>query len=854
MQSMRSMWAVLCAAFLVTACGGGGGGGGGGGSSPGAPALLSFNPSTVTANVEIGTSATLTVRATARDTSQFSSTVYVFVVDTAQVLTSDVQISAIDATNVSATLHTRPALALGRYQGNFQVKLCRDSACASEFAGSPVALPYDITVANAPLRASLVSTAPTSVHRGETLSTSSNFSVTVKDLAWTAQAADSWLQVVNGSGTGNGNFQLRYLTTGLAEGNYASSVTVTTSDGQSVKLPISMQVLPVSFVLTSGIPSFNAVNGAPIAAAPLSFDVDNKVASNWSARSLAQWLSLSPTSGVTPGTLSLQPDPSRGSLVSGSYSGEVVLSSAGIADKSVVAQLKLTLPTLSSTATSVTLGGDSGHDFSTPQKVTLALNTGSNTWPFTVSGLPAWLSSASVSNSVGQAGTELSFTPVVDKLAAGSNAAVVMAKAVVNGDTVSLPLTVNINADQRRLLAGEWGVALASSPVGTTLTRSIRISDNYGGTLNWTANADVPWLTVSASGTTGGQLSLSADPASLPDNAVSYATVTLATTAPNVLGATVRVALWKSSSAGTATTTLAKSYKHLTADRLRPYVYANSGATDIDVYNAYSGQKVRTLAGVGAALGEMTVSLDGSRLYALDTAAAKMQVVDLLTNASLPSVDVGIAVNHTTGLTAARPNGTEVVFLGNGRAYDAAGRQLSTSAVYGQHLQPTLDGQALVSLGGRYNLDYSSLAGGMVLSKLAASVGNGSGGNLQAVAINADGSRMYAASGGGVFNGGYKCEVDNGATGAYIGALPGGEPYPNNVVVTRDGRPICGLDGIYATYDIWVHSPAGALLKGYKVSGYAKGLLARQMVVTPDGLVVVALSEDPLIAFVPIGS
>ena len=61
----------------------------------------------------------------------------------------------------------------------------------------------------------------------------------------------------------------------------------------------------------------------------------------------------------------------------------------------------------------------------------------------------------------------------------------------------------------------------------------------------------------------------------------------------------------------------------------------------------------------------------------------------------------------------------------------------------------------------------------------------------------------------------------------FIGALPGGEAYPNNVEVTSDGRPTCGISGWYAASDFWVHSPAGALL--------------------------VALTDDPVIAFVPIG-
>ena len=51
-----------------------------------------------------------------------------------------------------------------------------------------------------------------------------------------------------------------------------------------------------------------------------------------------------------------------------------------------------------------------------------------------------------------------------------------------------------------------------------------------------------------------------------------------------------------------------------------------------------------------------------------------------------------------------------------------------------------------------------------------------------------------------------------------------------------------------------MHAPNGALLQGYKVAGYARALKSRQMVVTPDGLIVVAQTDDPLLAFVPIGA
>ena len=63
----------VCVALFVGACGGGGGGGDSGGGA------LSFSPSTLTANIEAGTSATLTVRATAADVSIFTGVVYVYI-------------------------------------------------------------------------------------------------------------------------------------------------------------------------------------------------------------------------------------------------------------------------------------------------------------------------------------------------------------------------------------------------------------------------------------------------------------------------------------------------------------------------------------------------------------------------------------------------------------------------------------------------------------------------------------------------------------------------------------------------------------------------------------------------------
>jgi len=508
---------------LLAACGGGGGGDSG-------TALLSFTPSTVTANVASGTSATLTVRASTGNPSLFSGPLYVYVVDSAQVLLPGIELAQVDSRTMSATLHTSPALAAGRHQGTFQIQLCNDASCTSQIAGSPVPLPYDLTITPAPLQAAAASATAASVHRGGSLASPVAVSVSGPSLGWTATTTADWLQITGGSGTGPGSFSVAYLTPTLAEGSYSSVVTVRASDGQTVTLPFTLEVLPTGFAVDGGVPTFTAINGAPIAAQTLGFALDNGVASAWTATTSANWLLASPLAGTTPAVVTLQPDPSRGPLASGEHSAELVLSAAGVPDKRVTSRLTLNPATLSAPATALTFGGPKGRDLAA-QTLAVSLNTGTNSWPYALSALPNWLSTTTPTGSVGQAGTTLALAPNPASVVAGSSTAVVSMNATVNGDTVQLPLTLNLNADQRRLLASEWGVGLASTPTGSVLSRTLTISDNFAGTLAWTATSDSAWLAVTAAGSTAGSSSLvlSADPASLPSDTVSYANVTVRT-------------------------------------------------------------------------------------------------------------------------------------------------------------------------------------------------------------------------------------------------------------------------------------------------------------------------------------
>ncbi len=837
------LWAFVWA-LAVAACGGGGGGGGSG-------AALSFAPASLTTNVVTGASATLTVRATAADPSIFKGLVYVYVVDSAQVLLPGVELTAVDASTVAATLHTSPALKPGRYRGDFQVQLCRDSGCASQFPGSPIPLPYDLNVTEAPLQAVASGLTAASVHRGGAIDTQVSVAVSGPSTSWKATTATSWLQVAGGSGTGAGSFTVAYVPQTMVEGLYAGSVDVASTDGQKFSVPFTLEVLPTQFALNSGVPSFTAVNGSPISAQALSFSLDNQMPAAWSATSSATWLLANPLSGTTPAEMVLQPDPTRGPLASGSYSAELTLSSPGFPNRTVTTQLTLTKATLSANSAVLTLGGSKGRDLTTPVSTQVSLNTGTNSWPFSLSGLPAWLANTTPAGAVSQAGITVSVVPKAASVTAGSTSATVSMTATVNGDSVVLPLTVNLNADQHRLLASEWGVAFASSPTGTTLNRTLTISDNFSGSLAWAATSDASWLSVTRSGgtTSAGNLALSADASTLPDATVSYANVIVSSATSGVEPAVIRVALWKSANGLPAVTKLPLSYYgSLITDAIRPYVYVSNGSTAIDVYNAYTTQKVGSIGGAGSALGQMSVSPDGAHLYALDTATRTMAVVDLATMAKTAAWPLDNAVDGSTTVLAIRTNGVEVVLVGDGTAY-SGGRSLGRTSMGGP-LAATPDGTNAYTLGGRYSVDQSAMSGGVLLVNLLNGLNSDSRGNARDVAVSKDGTRAYVASGGGV-SGGYKCAIIDAVAGTYIGAIPGGDPYPNNVEVTADGRAICGIDNIYGPYDFWIHSPQGALIQGYKIGS----LRDRQLAVTPDGFVVAAmLSGNPsTMALVPVG-
>ncbi|MES2148316.1 MAG: quinoprotein amine dehydrogenase [Pseudomonadota bacterium] len=823
---------------------------------------VTFTPQTLRASVQAGNSMAMQVVASIAHPADFAGAtmVYVYIVDDTGVILPTTQIVQAGTNTYQATLYTAPTLKQAVYSGHFTLKLCRDSACATQFPGAPVPLPYEITVTAAPpLPINLSSNIPlsASVRLGASVATTAQVAVKTAGRAWSATSDAAWLTLTGASGTDSASFQVGFDVTGLPVGQYNGTLTVTAADGAKATISASVSVLEVAFQIDGSNLSFNAVNGAPIPSQALKFTLTNEVPSQWSASSDSAWLTADPSAGLTPATTTLRVNPASAALPSGTYGAQLTFSSPVSKPRQFGVTLKLSTPTLSLSANSLSLGGVSGRQFA-DAAVSMNLNTETNRWPWTLSGTPAWLKPAALAGNVDQAGVSLALSPLADVAPLGTSTAVLNVGVKVNGDTLTKALTVTINKDQRKLLLAETGVALSSTPAWSRLTRTIKVSDNFGIDAKWSASSSQPWLTVTTStnpadGT--GALNLTANPAGLPLDQVSYATITLASSVAGVqVPETVKVAFWKGSVTPTDKVTLQKTYKNVIGDPIRPFAYLHSAGADIDVYNLYTGVKVSTVAGLGAALGDMAISPNGETLYVFDTANRNIVLVDLASMTKSATWPLSNAVSAQSRLLAMHPNGVNLVITNEGTAHLAPAGTVLDATGLGGELTASTDGRRVFAQAvgyapsgvTGYTVDYSAIGGGKLAVSRYAS--GGASGFAAAIATNVDGSRMYIANGSP-----YRCIAFSGADLSEIGSLPGGDAYPNNVRVGTDGRVFCGISGWYSSADIWVHRPDGSLQSSFKIAGYARALLPRQMALSGDAMMLIALTDDPRAVIIAIG-
>jgi len=147
---------------------------------------------------------------------------------------------------------------------------------------------------------------------------------------------------------------------------------------------------------------------------------------------------------------------------------------------------------------------------------------------------------------------------------------------------------------------------------------------------------------------------------------------------------------------------------------------------------------------------------------------------------------------------------------------------------------------------GRQSADYTAVGSGTFLTNGAGLVFNvGSFGND--VALSADGSVVFVTC-----NAPYIFQRFAGTPLAAAGTLAG-NAYPAGVKVASDGRIFAASSVHYGPTDVWVYTAEGALVSSGYLSGYARTIRPRQFWPSGDGLMGIALTDDPVMAFFPVG-
>lgn len=858
------------ALLLLNGCGGGGSSSSTSSTpannvTPTAP--ITFSQKVLNANVQSGTSGTVSIQADVNDRNIFAgaSAIYVLVADTNKVLNGAVNLTALSNTQFSVTFITSSKLAPGKYSGNFEVHICKNTNCTSEFV-PPLILPYEFNISPTPLTVSTKDATQITIRYGSPKPVTVQANVTSNTVDWSASSDAPWLELPNIKGTGPGSFEISISAKGLPVNTYTGKVTISTPDGQTFPLNYVLNVLPAFFSITSGLPSFNAINGETVPPQVISFERRQEfdsLVTNWTATSSADWLIASALSGKTPSSVSLYPNPSIGNLATGKYSAQFTVRAPNMQDFNVPVALTLTTPSLTSAQTYINFGGANGRDWS-PQSLTFQLNTGTNSWPWKFTVLPPWLKSEVSGGKVNASGASAKLLPDPLDLQKGTKSAAVSISATINGDTVTLPVTANINIDQRKLLVSEYGVSFSSTPLGKALSRTIAVSDNFGRTLNWKAMTESNWLSVTTSGSTpSDKLMLTANPEKMADG-LQEAIVTISSPTPGVEPVMVRVGAWKSNTPVPSLLKLSADYRNIVADKTRPYIYVNNGGRDIDVFNVYTGTKVSTLTSIYGNLSNMAVSPDGTTLYAINSSQKLVDVFNLMTMRYQKSLETDNGYysgwdskefSLSLPLIAIRPNNVNVLVLGHGRAY--VGENLnfkinqSLSATFAQigAMEASSDGRILFTQNIGINpgtttsidVDYTTLFfGNLLLTKFTEGTTRGSISDAK-IATNIDGSKLYTAA-----DATNNCSVVNPKTMMLIGNLSTNNMYPNVVNTLNDGRVICGRSDSENGFNFWLYDSNGTPKKSYQMDA----LKARRFVVMPDSLMAAGLTTNPSITFI----
>lgn len=498
-----------------------------------------------------------------------------------------------------------------------------------------------------------------------------------------SEGVPNWLSVSILGAMPNFTVHLQ-LTQAAAVGHFTATLLLGTADAngnvlKSTSVPVTYDVVPPIFHRGQPTASFDFVLGHSAATKSLSVDVLAPGA-QWTVTSSVPWITVPSGSQQDSQVAALTVDSST--LGVGTHAGTVTLENVGFAVQrfTIDVTARVSVPSFTVTTPAVLIGGADGLD-PTPQPFSATLDTGANTYPWTVSLSDSqtlgWLTASAVAGTAGgQQNASVSLAFDRSKVTAGTYTGMARFDAVVKGVTVSASAPVTLKLESQRLFPEYEGVALSSFPSRNALSRSINVTSSSGRAgVPWTAVSDQPWLSVTQSGVTGDTLTLTADSALVAKDVQHVAVVTLTSTDSSIERSEhVRVGLWVGSTDPTNVLSdpIPLSSAWLAVNPVEALAYAVRYGDSIYVYNVYTGALVDTFSAAGLdSAGAVGVSGDGRLLFAGDTGTGRTFVLDAATGAFVSSYSSTPVFDFARGgFVYARPNGHPILITAAGDFYD----------------------------------------------------------------------------------------------------------------------------------------------------------------------------------------
>lgn len=653
------------------------------------------------------------------------------------------------------------------------------------------------------------------------------------------QTEVDWLSVsTESSSASSARFQFQLVRSDMAVGSHSTSLTVGAADAsgnvirsQVVRVTVTISERPMIGVDNTGpIQFYNVVGkggndvtiGLTGDAVEWTFDGNSDILAN-------------PSSGVAPQSVTLSPQSSA--VAQDGRSGELIFR-----DRIVTARTtKISYNLNTHNAIELNNGDNIAVSMSESEKDTTPRSfnvTGEGVqWTATVN--QPWVT---LSKSTGNAPDKVEFLIDTTGLSVGTYTAEILVKDDdVNYDNEAR-IEINLAVNPRYMFINRKGVAFADMPGLQNLSASLKVEDSSGLMLEWTASSSAPWLTVTPRGTTPTQLNLTADVSGLAKNMFYEAEVTLQ--APELSAeeqmSTVKVGLWVGDALPDASIRIAGPFTHLAVDPVRPYVYLTDNSSVISVYHVYNGERVRQITNWGAAGGALEVSEDGSTLFVHDSTNLEIVEINLSDDSLVRKFgqDIGGALHF-----ASIENDSFLV-AGTGKVFSlddvAEPVELFSDGYYGVvNVDISENGKMFCTLNSGispytamcYDIFYSPAAKEFTLAQKSQSV-HGQGSNGRDIALNADGTIAYIASGAP-----YDFPAYETAEFRRVRVLPG-NPYPNSIEVGADGRVYAGADSSYAD-GYFIYEQNGAKV----ASAPLPNLVARSLLPSGDFLRLVAITS-----------